>query len=1082
MIEGVNIIYMRFIRRLEGLNMPKSNETIRAAENRRLILVVDDEQINRELLGVVLEQRYDVIFAADGEEALAQCRAHRELLSLVLLDLMMPVLPGLEVLKRMKADPGLSGLPVIVVTADQSAEVESLRLGAVDFIPKPYPQADVILARVQRTIELYEDRQIISGTERDSLTGLYNRDYFYRYAEQFDQRHPDTATDAIVVDVSRFHMINERFGTAYGDGVLRRIGEKLREAVRDGGGIVCRREADTFLVYCPHTEAYASILESASVGLNGEDSSGSARVRLRMGVYPDADKSMEIERRFDRAKLAADTVRSNITRPIGLYDSALHDKQLYAEQLIEDFRTAIAERQFQVYYQPKFDIRPKEPKLASAEALVRWKHPRLGMVSPGAFIPVFEENGLIQELDAYVWQEAARQVRDWADRFGVTLPVSVNVSRIDMYDPRLVSTIQEIVRQKGLSYDDLLLEVTESAYTQDSDQIVQTAARLRKLGFRIEMDDFGTGYSSLSMITSLPIDALKLDMQFIRSAFSEGEDTRMLEVIIGIAARLGVPVIAEGVETEEQLRVLKNLGCDLVQGYYFSKPLPPEEFEGFLRGAQKDAAPAPEAEPAPAPAPEEKEHISFFDKALAQEEARFAQEAEHLRQEAQTVRHHGLQLRTMSYFLVVISLLAAAALFIADISVNNGYQRMVRASNRYIVSQLAASNMEAGSDWLTDRVRCFVVTGEIEYMQDFFEEVNVTRRRDKALTDLETLLEGSDSSAYASLATALELSNELVEREYEAMRLLVEAGDYAPADIPEAITEVDLSAEDLALTPEAQRAKAQTLVFDNTYMHFKDRIRESVRLCTQELIRASSLELEQASSRMSLFVHVQTAFTIVFLLIVLLIVAIINGLVRVPLTRMVELMRAQKEIPPKGVEELQFATRTYNAILKENAAAREKLRHEASHDGLTGLLNRGAYEMMLHSVDTAHMALILVDIDYFKTVNDTYGHDVGDKVLKRVASVLKQSFRSVDVICRIGGDEFVVIMTRADSSMRKLVVDKIDQANALLQHPKDELPPVSLSVGVAFSDRKNPRGDIFKDADTALYRVKEAGRCGCEVF
>ena len=162
--------------------------------------------------------------------------------------------------------------------------------------------------------------------------------------------------------------------------------------------------------------------------------------------------------------------------------------------------------------------------------------------------------------------------------------------------------------------------------------------------------------------------------------------------------------------------------------------------------------------------------------------------------------------------------------------------------------------------------------------------------------------------------------------------------------------------------------------------------------------------------------------------------------------------------------------------------AKERLSHEASHDALTGLLNRGAYDLLMKTVDTAHMALIIVDVDYFKQINDTYGHAVGDRVLKRVAEILQQNFRSVDIICRFGGDEFVVVMTRSNSSMRQLVLNKIAHANDLLQHPKDDLPPVSLSVGVAFSDRNNPSGDIFTDADTALYRVKEAGRNGCMIY
>ena len=182
------------------------------------------------------------------------------------------------------------------------------------------------------------------------------------------------------------------------------------------------------------------------------------------------------------------------------------------------------------------------------------------------------------------------------------------------------------------------------------------------------------------------------------------------------------------------------------------------------------------------------------------------------------------------------------------------------------------------------------------------------------------------------------------------------------------------------------------------------------------------------------------------------------------------------------MEELRFVTRIYNHILQENRIVREKLSHEASHDALTGLFNRGAYDLLMESTDKEHMALILIDVDYFKSVNDTYGHAVGDRVLKRVAELMRASFRSVDILCRIGGDEFVVVMTRVNSSLNALVREKIERMNDTLQHPKDDLPPVSLSVGVAFSDRKNPKGDIFQDADAALYKVKEAGRRGCAIY
>ena len=179
--------------------------------------------------------------------------------------------------------------------------------------------------------------------------------------------------------------------------MLHRIGEKVREMVRESGGIVCRREADTFLVYCPHRDDYYDILENASIGLAGGNVS-SNRVRLRMGVYAHVDKSIEIERRFDRAKMASDTIRTNFLKSIAIYDNQLHESEIYAERLLEDFHEAIKNREFLVFYQPKFDIRTEIPVLASAEALVRWQHPELGLVSPGVFIPLFEDNGLIQEL------------------------------------------------------------------------------------------------------------------------------------------------------------------------------------------------------------------------------------------------------------------------------------------------------------------------------------------------------------------------------------------------------------------------------------------------------------------------------------------------------------------------------------------------------------------------------------------------------------------------------------------------------------------------------------------------------------
>ena len=564
---------------------------------KKYILIVEDEDINLMMLGNMLQgNEHDLLYASDGAEALEQLKEHSGETAIVLLDLQMPRMGGMEVLKVMKEEAEFSEIPVIVMTADQSAEVDCLKIGAIDFIPKPYPSAEIVQARVNRCIELSEKRNIIESTERDTLSGLYNLNYFMNYVRLYDRHYTEMLMDAVVIDVNNFHILNERYGKQYGDSVLANIGGSIRTVSREIGGVSCRHSGDTFFIYCPHRDDYETILNRVSEGLSGENASAS-RVRLRMGVYAEVDKTIEIERRFDYARAAANSVRSGRRKAVGIYDTSMHEAELYRERLLDDFRPSLESNRFIVYFQPKYDIRPDKPVLSSAEALVRWNHPDLGLISPGVFIPLLEDNGLILDLDRFVWRETAARIRDWKNRFGYSVPVSVNVSRIDMLTPDLKSIFREILAEYDLKPEDLMLEITESAYTEDSEQVISTARELRgmSMGFRIEMDDFGTGYSSLGLLSNLPIDVLKLDMSFVRNAFGETRDVRMIELIIDIADYLHVPVVAEGVETEEQYLVLKAMGCDYVQGYYFSKPVPQEDFDRFLieRGKESvEIAPA----------------------------------------------------------------------------------------------------------------------------------------------------------------------------------------------------------------------------------------------------------------------------------------------------------------------------------------------------------------------------------------------------------------------------------------------------------------------------------------------------------
>ena len=543
---------------------------------RRSILIVDDDYIAREMLGKMLNDQYEISYAENGVIALEIIRRDKLKLSLVILDLHMPEMDGYSLLKLLRSDNELRRIPVIVLTSEKGAEVESLKLGAADFIAKPFDMPEVICARVSHSIELAEDSVIIHETERDELTGLFHKEFFFQYGKRLDDLNNNMPMDAVVADINRFHVVNELYGRSYGNLVLKTIGESLHELVSEAGGLACRRDNDQFCIYLPHNDELKNKLPQYIDAIDKRIND--SNISLRYGVYSDDGSVKCMEHRFDYARLACQKLRNSYVSSYDFYNDEQHSKELFSERLINDMDKALSERQFKVYYQPKYSIAGDKPKLSSAEALIRWFHPEFGMISPGQFISLFEENGLIQKLDRFVWNEAAAQIRLWKDRYGIEIPVSVNVSRVDMFNSHLAQILEKITKQNGLENTDLLLEITESAYTDDSDQIIEMVKKLRKGGFRIEMDDFGSGYSSLNMLTSLPIDALKLDMKFIKVICENTKSARLIAIMIDIARLLEVPVIAEGVETKEQMELLKKLGCDIIQGYYFSKPLPPEEF------------------------------------------------------------------------------------------------------------------------------------------------------------------------------------------------------------------------------------------------------------------------------------------------------------------------------------------------------------------------------------------------------------------------------------------------------------------------------------------------------------------------
>ncbi len=572
------------------------------------ILVVDDNAINRKILQKILCTDYNIIEAENGQVALSILRENHENIAVVLLDIVMPVLDGYEVLKQMHADAFLSKIPAIVTSGQstEDAEVKALSLGANDYILKPY-KPEIIKRRIANTIYLKETSAFVNSVQHDALTGVYGKDYFYLQVSETLQNNPKKKYDLICFDIERFKLVNDMYGMQVGDELLKHVGNIINKSIY-GYGFCGRLGADEFACILPHREDYQKKYFADFIDrVNAFSDTVKLNLILRHGIYSIEDPSTPVNIMCDRAILAKESIKGKYGTYFAYYDDTIRQKLLDEQMIVSDMKKALSENQFQVYFQPKYDLKTEE--IVGAEALVRWMHPQKGFMSPSEFIPLFEKNGFITDLDYYIWDQCCQKMRAWIDQGNIHTPISINVSRTDIYDPNLPQRILSMVQQYELSPKDLHLEITESAYTENSEQLIKTVSKLKKLGFIIEMDDFGTGYSSLNMLSELPIDVLKLDMRFIQKEEKKHRDRSVLSFIISLAKWMDLKVVAEGIETEDQVQLLQSLNCEYAQGYYYAKPMPQEQFEQHLLNARVQRMPALGKECPGKTTPEDKRQI-----------------------------------------------------------------------------------------------------------------------------------------------------------------------------------------------------------------------------------------------------------------------------------------------------------------------------------------------------------------------------------------------------------------------------------------------------------------------------------------
>ena len=547
------------------------------ATGKRKILIVEDDALNREMLSALLEDRYEIITAQNGKEGYQLLSDHYKELSLVLLDVQMPVMNGFEFLKKVREDALLSSVPIIVITVKDGIDTELLCLdmGASDFITKPY-NSDIIRKRIRNVIRLKESSLTLEAVEQDELTGFYTEQAFLHYAKQIMSFKPNKKMQIIVAKIKDFKLVNSIYGTKRADEYLCYLASCYSEKLEDG--LIARKGSTSFvcMFYGDEKLDHLKLVDTANKIAANAPIHG---VKVKYGIYEDADHDLPISTMCDYASLAIETIMESYDSDVAYYTEDVALKRIRDQIMENSFESAIENQEFTVYYQPKIDILTEQ--VVAAEALVRWKRPDDTMVPPGRFIPIYEKDGQIEKLDEYVFKKVCQLQKKMIHSQKPLLSISVNLSRSSILRDGVAEQYINIVKENEIPFSCVPLELTESAAIY-GERLRKTAGQLVESGFKLHMDDFGSGYSSMISLNQLPFSALKIDKSLI-DHICEAKGKTLVEQVIMLAKLLNMKVVAEGVETKEQLEILKELKCDEIQGFYYAKPMPEDEFIAYVQ-------------------------------------------------------------------------------------------------------------------------------------------------------------------------------------------------------------------------------------------------------------------------------------------------------------------------------------------------------------------------------------------------------------------------------------------------------------------------------------------------------------------
>lgn len=1044
------------------------------------ILIADDSEYERTLFRRVLEKDYEVIEAENGEAALVHLTMYKDDIVLIILDLYMPELDGFGVLDMMKQMGWIEDIPVIMISAEENVEVvqKAYDMGVADFINKETPRS-VIDKRIQNTIHLFaKQRQTLmmmlnENTKLqniDALTGGWNLNGFRQKAREILMNHPEKSYAITYIDIRGFKFINDLYGIETGNQLLKYLTTLFDEMLEEGE-LLGRETADRFITLTEikdrkEDDRLVDIFAKMSHCLDRPGRTFT--IEFAAGTYIVMQKDChepDVDGLISHALVAHEKARKKRGTVHEFFNDDEWRKQWRAIQICQHLEESIKNEDISVWLQPQYSF--ESNCIIAAEALCRWVHPELGFISPGEFVPVLEDSGQIYRLDQYIWEKVCSLQKKWRNfSFAKDISISVNISRADLHAEFTPDEcLYELIQKYDIPANCINVEITEGAYVEDTAHIIDLVNRFHEKGFVVEMDDFGSGYSSLNCLKSIDVDVLKLDMGFLQDAEHSVRGEQILDGVIQMAKTMDIALVAEGIETIHQAEMLQGLGCDVMQGYYFSKPLPVEQFVELLNNDYKQRT---------------KDGVSKGPTAIFDLFERMNKRATNQEQPI-TYEKAGVGVKG-----------------------NNSFELSGHTLNRDNLTDEEWMNLLAEKRYLNQMPAGFFCY-EVDYDQKFLYVSDGVLRL-LGYPDKQSFLERFENSF---INMVYEKDRERVFREIDSQILETGFQDYCEYRVLtyDGALKWVYDCGRLVIDDGGRRLFYVTIADIDYEMGIRDnehRNNEKYKILTKiggfnifdYSVADDSLEAEvsfENGFRFSPFIKnfLETMET--------------DGLVD---EETASKMRHMVEEIKRGVvtsgsfravcrfvgDVFHTYRCNFSCITDRNGNAERivgyatNIEHEekdivrwkdrASRDSMTNLLNHEAAMSAIDSMLTENRygTVVILDVDDFKKINDHMGHIYGDSVLIQVADILRDSLRSNDIVGRYGGDEFVLFMERMlDAELAERKLQELLKRLHMITLEKDEHVKVSMGA-VVYTKGDLDATQLLKRADVQLYNSKQLGK------